>query len=212
MKQSRLDGFSDGIFAIIVTLLAIELHVPIIKLHPTDERLWMELTKLWPAFLSFMLSFALIFTYWRAHHFIASVYAREVDTHLTTINALFFFFVALVPFTSRLLAEYSYLQLPIIIYAINILAIGFSLIWMRNYVLGSGHLSHVNVTKDEKRRGLIRVVVPMVCAVAAIGICFYSTSGAFVLLTFAIIFNLMSRSTRVVNQIIKTAQKEIKTK
>ena len=208
MKSTRLDQLSDGIFAIVLTFLTFDLKIEALPHPAADQALWDALVKISPILLSFVLSFALIFTYWRAHHYIVSIYAKNIDSKLTSINAMFFFFIALIPFTTRLLGEYSDTRLAIILYASNIIMIGISLLWMREYVLSSGHLNHAFVTKFEKRRGAIRIVVPMICAVAAIGVCFYSTWIAFVLLTFAIVFNLLSRSTRTVNWLMVKTKEE----
>src|SRR3990167_10074821 len=102
MKHTRLDELSDGIFAIVMTLLVFELRVLSFFADPTNQELWYEITKLLPSFLSYVLSFALLFTYWRAHHFFISIYAKNVDSVLTNINALFFMLVSLVPFSSGL--------------------------------------------------------------------------------------------------------------
>src|SRR5438045_112664 len=126
MKQSRFDSLSDGIFAIILTLLTFDLKIPRLVGDVTDQKLWEALTALWPLLFSFMFSFSLIFTYCRAHHYIAFVYSRSVDIRLTTINALFFFFVALIPFSTSLLGTYNQTRLAVIIYALNIIAIGIS--------------------------------------------------------------------------------------
>ncbi|MDQ3076966.1 MAG: TMEM175 family protein [bacterium] len=204
MKQLRLETLADGIFAIIITLLTFELRLPSPDLIETEHDLWLSVTELGPIFLSFILSFALLFTYWRAHHYIVSIYAKAVDARLSTINAVFFFFIALIPFSSRLLGEYSDLKLAIALYALNIICIGLSLIWMRKYVLASGYISHMSVKKLEQRRGVIRVMVPMVFALLAIAISFISTKLSFVLLTSAIVFNLMSRTTTFVNWIYES--------
>ena len=79
---------------------------------------------------------------------------------------------------------------------------------MRSYVLVSGNIEHTFVLASEKRRGFIRVVAPMLFAVVAIAVCFYSTWIAFLLLTLAIVFNLLSRSTRFVNWLIKKTMEE----
>lgn len=211
MKPARLDQLSDGIFAIILTLLTFDLKIMPVPGHMGNWDLWFALIKIAPIFLSFVLSFALIFTYWRAHHYIVSIYAKAVDSRLTSINALFFFFVALIPFSTRLIGEYTETKLALIVYSLNIIAIGLSLLWMRHYVLNSGHLQHAFVTKFEKKRGLIRIFVPMICASTAIIVCFYSTWVAFVLLTFAIVFNLLSRSTRFVAWLLDKSKEEILT-
>ncbi len=204
MKQSRLDFLADGIFAILLTVLTLDLKIPEFFGAATEQELWDALTQLGPTFLSFILSFALIFTYWRAHHYIASVYAKNINVRLTSINAVFFFFIALIPFCSRLIAQYSYTRLAIILYAANIICIGLSILWMRNYVLNSGHIEHPRIQKSELRRGLIRTLVPVFCAVGAIGLSFLNTQLAFLLLTVAIVFNLVSRSTKPISWLIDT--------
>ncbi len=209
MKQNRLESFSDGIFAIVLTLLTFDLKMPQLAGVVTEQELQAAILRLGPIFLSFVLSFALIFTYWRAHNYIISVYAKAVDTRLTSINALFFFFIALVPFSARLLGEYSYTQLSIFIYSLNIMCISVSLLWMRNYVLSSGHISHATVHHAEKRRGVIRIIVPMFCAVAATALSFIDTKLSFLLLAFAIVFNLISRSTKFVNWCFESVKEAI---
>ena len=209
MKQSRLDSLSDGIFAIILTLMTFELKIPFMSGVVDDQRLWQAIVHLAPSFLSFVLSFALLFTYWHAHHYIVSVYAKSVNRRLTSINAIFFFFVALIPFSTSLIGNYNQTKLAIIIYALNILAIGIALLWMRSYVLSSGHIEHTFVLSSEKKRGFIRIIAPMVFAVISIVVCFYSTWIAFLLLTLATLFNLFSRSTRLVNWLIKKTKEEI---
>src|SRR3989304_4045482 len=64
--------------------------------------------KHFPVFLSYLLSFSLLFTYWRSHHFIESILAKNIDTRFSNLNAIFFFFIGLVPFSSLLLGRYSY--------------------------------------------------------------------------------------------------------
>ncbi len=204
MNQFRLESLSDGIFAIVLTLLTFDLRVPSLGANATETILWNELSRLSPIFLSFILSFALIFTYWRAHHYIVSVYAKNIDVRMTTINAIFFFFIALIPFAARLLGEYSHMKLAIAIYSLNVICISISLLWMRNHVLTSGHIHHIVVKRGERQRGIIRITVPMVCAIAAIWLSFLSTTLSFFLLTFAIVFNLLSRSTHFVNWIVES--------
>lgn len=208
MKSTRLDQLSDGIFAIVLTFLTFDLKIPTIANPVSDSALWNSLVVIGPILLSFVLSFALVFTYWRAHHYIVSIYAKNIDSKLTSINALFFFFIALIPFTTRLLGEYNETKLAIIIYASNIIFIGLTLLWMREYVFASGNINHAFVTSYEKRRGAIRIIFPVICAIFAIYICFYSTSIAFIVLTLAIVFNLLSRSTRMVNWLMVETKKE----
>lgn len=70
MKQSRLDQLADGIFAIVMTILVFEVRVPDLGASPSDLDIIQALQALTPVFLSYLLSFSLLFTYWRVHHFL----------------------------------------------------------------------------------------------------------------------------------------------
>jgi uncharacterized membrane protein len=209
MKQSRLDNFSDSIFAIILTLLAFELHIPELIGTATEGQILDAVVSLGPTFISFILSFALIFTYWRAHHFIVSIYAKSVDKRLSSINAIFFFFICTLPFSSSLLGGYSYSKTAVFIYGLNIILISLSLIWMRSYVLSSGNIDHARVGASERRRGAIRLVLPLLCAVAAILISFVNTEYSFILFAIAIAFNILPGSTHVAEQVIETVHDQV---
>lgn len=205
MKQVRLDQLSDGIFSIVLTLLAFDLKVPQIAAGMVSgASIWRGILAIGPVFLSFTLSFALLFTYWRAHHYIASVFAKNIDFRMTSINALFFFFIILIPFSASLLGEYSYTRIAIFIYGLNVIFIGLSLLWMRHYVLTAAEIDHELLTDRERRSSLIRTLMPVGCAVIAIAISFYSTKLSFFLFAFAIVFNLVSRSTSFFNWLIES--------
>jgi uncharacterized membrane protein len=198
MKQFRLESLADGIFAIVMTLLVLEIHVPILPPQVSDLALLLALKKSIPLFLSYLLSFSLLFTYWRAHHFIASVYAKNIDTKLTNINALFFFFVALVPFSSNLLGNYGSSQLAIFIFASNIMAIGLSLFWMRNYVTVATTIENEEISSLENAHAYTRILFPVFCAIVAVVISFVSPPLSLFLFTIGILFNLSRRSTRII--------------
>lgn len=208
MKQTRLDQLSDGIFAILITLLAFDLKIPHLPFPATNTELLLALQPIFPIFMSFVLSFAVLFTYWRAHHFIVSVYAKTIDVRLTSINAVFFFFVALIPFSSRLIADYPYTQIAISVYGLNVILIGTSLFWMRHHVLTASSIEHNAPSAEELRRGAVRTLVPVFCSIAAIGFSFYNPTLSLGLFTFAIVFNLFSRTAKYINWIIERFTKE----
>lgn len=203
MNHTRLDQLSDGIFAIVMTILVFEIKVPA-TWGPIDNMgLWSEVKNLLPLFLSYILSFALLFTYWKAHHFFVSIYAKNVDHTLTNINALFFMLISLVPFSAGLLGEYSKNELAVIIFGVHTVLIGLTLYWMRRYVLYSPHIQNPEITKREIRGSTVRTLAPVVFAMIAIPFSFFSIKLAFFLFTLAVIFNLFSYSTRLFESIIK---------
>ncbi len=203
MRHTRLDQLSDGIFAIVMTLLVFEMKVPVIVGPVSNPQLWMHLKVLFPAFLSYLLSFALLFTYWRAHHFFISIYAKNVDAFLTNLNALFFMLVSLVPFSASLLGQYNRNELSIVVFGIHIVLIGLCLFWMRNYVLYSEHIKNPEITPREIHGSTIRTLAPVIFALVAMPLAFYSIKISILLFTLAVLFNLSSLSTRFFQKIFK---------
>jgi len=196
MSHTRLDQLADGIFAIVLTILVFEIKVPIVFGAVGNAELWLQIKQLLPLFLSYVLSFALLFTYWRAHHFFVSIYAKNIDSMLTNINALFFMLVSLVPFSASLLGQFSKNELSIIIFGIHIILIGLSLYWMRSYVLYSEHIKNPEISRREIHGSTVRTLLPVIFALIAMPLAFYSIKFSLTLFTLAVIFNLSSLSTR----------------
>ncbi|MFH1200711.1 MAG: TMEM175 family protein [bacterium] len=203
MNHTRLDQLSDGIFAIVMTILVFDIKVPAVWGPIDNMGLWFEIEKLFPVLLSYVLSFALLFTYWRAHHFFITVYAKNVDSMLTNINALFFMLISLIPFSASILGQYNKNELVVVIFGAHTILIGLTLYWMRRYVLFSEHIKNPEITKREIRGSTIRTLVPVFFALIAIPLCFWSINVSLVLFTLAVIFNLSSYSTRLFENILK---------
>ena len=196
MKQTRLDQLADGIFAIVMTILVFEIRIPEYVGIASEQSLLGSLFNLFPVFLSYLLSFSLLFTYWRSHHFIESILAKNIDTRFSNLNAIFFFFIALVPFSSHFLGKYSYSKTAIIFFALNIILIGISLFRMRQYAINSKTIENASFTKVENEHANMRILFPVCAAVVAIFVTFFSTSLAILLFTIAILFNLLEKSTK----------------
>jgi uncharacterized membrane protein len=206
MKASRLDGLVDGIFAIVMTLLIIEIRVP--EFHePTNNReLWHSLTELAPLFLSYILSFSLLFTYWRAYCYVISN-AKSFNPKLTNYNALFLFFIGLIPFTTHLLGRYNYTQLAILLYGLNIILIGISLFNMKKHIAKYNFQDEIQMTPKSIRHSNIRLLVPVFCSIISIGLSFISTNISMVVFTLLILFCLTQRGADFVDYLIKKREK-----
>lgn len=195
MKQARLDQLADSIFAIVMTILVFEIRIPDLGVV-SEQTLWQALISLSPIFLSYLLSFSLLFTYWRSHHFIESILAKNIDTKFSNLNAVFFFFVGLVPFSSHFLGTYSYSETAIIFFAVNIILIGLSLYRMRQYVINSKTIENATITKTENEHADMHILFPVGASIIAILVSFFSTGLAIFLFTIAILFNLLEKSTK----------------
>ncbi len=134
-QVERFITFSDGVFAIVITIMVFELKVPEI-LKPNDALLWNKLKDMGLKFLGFLISFGIVGHYWSVHHRIYG-YALKYTTALLWINLGFLLTVAVLPFSSALLGDYSshtYMQLPYAVYVLNICLVALMNVWMWVYI------------------------------------------------------------------------------
>jgi uncharacterized membrane protein len=120
--RDRIVNLSDGVFAIAITLLVLDIQVPDIPEKVVSSQLPEALLSLWPKYLGYFLSFVGISAFWLIHHSIFRP-IRSYDRTLLYLNFLFLMVVAFVPFPTALLGEYGDHQLPVAIYAAT-LAVG----------------------------------------------------------------------------------------
>ena len=108
MSKGRLEAFSDGVIAILITIMVLELHVP----EGTD---WAALRELTPIFWSYVLSFIFLGIYWNNHHHLWQV-AKKVDGPILWGNLHLLFWLSLVPFATAWMGENDFAQLPVALY------------------------------------------------------------------------------------------------
>jgi uncharacterized membrane protein len=113
MRTSRLEAFSDGVLAIIITIMVLELKVPH---EPTLQALGGSLS----GFLTYLLSFVYIGIYWSNHHHMFQVVERVNGTVLWG-NLHLLFWLSLLPFTTAWMDETTFSRTPVIVYGINLL-------------------------------------------------------------------------------------------
>lgn len=100
-ETARVEAFSDGVFAIAITLLVLEIHVP----PSGDKRLVAELLKLWPSYLAFLASFMTIGIMWLNHHRLFTL-IKKSDDGLIVINLAVLMGITWIPFPTALVAEH----------------------------------------------------------------------------------------------------------
>lgn len=193
MHKPRLTTLADGIFAIVMTLLVMDIKVPVEPVGiMSDKNLLIEIMALAPVFMSYVLSFAVLATYWMSHHVVLSIFAKNIDKKLTHLNIPFLMTVALVPFSSRLLGTYPSSRIAVIFYALNIIIIAIFLMLMFRYVLRAKTIKNPSATHPREVRFIyVRILVPLICATLAIMLSAASTVYSIYFLVFAVIFNLI---------------------
>ena len=113
MGKGRLEGFSDGVIAIIITIMVLELQVP----HGTDLA---ALRPLIPVFVSYVLSFVYVGIYWNNHHHMLHA-AGKVNGHILWANLHLLFWLSLVPFVTGWMGENHFAALPVALYGVVLL-------------------------------------------------------------------------------------------
>lgn len=113
MSTNRLEAFSDGVLAIVITIMVLELHVP-------DAADWAGLSPLWPVFLSYVLSFVHLGIYWNNHHHMFHVTDR-VTGGMLWANLHLLFWLSLVPFTTAWMGQTRFAPMPTATYGIVML-------------------------------------------------------------------------------------------
>lgn len=134
-ETARIEAFSDAIFAVAITLLVLDIHMPLTaegEFIPDDGALGMALLNQWPVYLAFLTSFATIGIIWINHHRLFT-HIKSSNNTLLALNLLLLFTIVFVPFPTSLLAEYLQpgYHLAAIIYSATffIMAICFNLLW-----------------------------------------------------------------------------------
>lgn len=164
-QVERFITFSDGVFAIVITIMVFELKVPFIS-NPNDHLLWLHLRAMALKFLGFIISFGIVGHYWSVHHRIFG-YAIKYSTGLLWINLAFLFAVAILPFSSALLGDYSSytnMNIPYGVYTLNICLTGLMNCWMWIYISNPERdLLTRKISKARIRLGVYRsLVIPVV--------------------------------------------------
>jgi uncharacterized membrane protein len=193
MTHGRLHALADGIFTIVMTLMVLELKLPALR-TTTNHGLWSALLVQRAIFASYFISFAVLFVYWRAHNFVITLLAKNIDINLLTMNGIFLFLVGLVPFTTQLAGTFNKIPLAVSLYALNIVLIGLSLIGMRVYIERSDNIDNVSRTAAQRRAALIRTALPITFGFIAIPVSFISTAGADVILLIGVGYNFLNNA------------------
>src|SRR5438309_8625213 len=101
----RMAALSDGIFAVAMTLLVLDLHTPVKEAIRTEQDLWHALAAMSPQLITYLMSFLMLGIFWNGQQVQLNCLARA-DRHVTWIHIAFLFAVSIMPFSTRLLSEF----------------------------------------------------------------------------------------------------------
>ncbi|MCW7944600.1 hypothetical protein AAW14_21965 [Streptomyces hygroscopicus] len=173
-ESSRVEAFSDGVFAIAITLLILEIKVPKVGEH---GGLWHALGAQWPSYAAYVVSFLVIGIMWVNHHQLFSYVAR-VDRTLMFLNLLVLMVVAAVPWPTAMLAEYlregeaSHVAAAVYSMVMVVMAFTFQALWW--HLTRTGHLFDSRVDAPAARATRVRFALGSLAYPLTVGLSFVS--------------------------------------
>ncbi|HEY6771174.1 MAG TPA: TMEM175 family protein [Solirubrobacterales bacterium] len=176
VEFARTLTFTDGLFAIAMTLLVVDLAVPTLTDHGSVHELAEQLGDDTSKFTSFFISFAVIGRYWLAHHTYFSALAR-IDRGLIALNLVYLAFIAFLPFPTALLGEYFENPLSIAIYAVNVAIVSGMEVVLFSYAHRHDFLER-KLPRDVYRYGAAMSLAPVVFFLLSIPVAFISSTLA----------------------------------
>ena len=180
LSTNRLAAFSDGVFAVAITLLVLNLQIPQLASSLASRELLPKLFALWPKLLSYMLSFVIVGIYWVAHHNTFH-YIQRSDRNLLWLNILLMMCIVFLPFPTALLGQYPEQQVAIIIYAGTLVITGLVLQSLWWYATSDCRLVDREIDPHLVQRATRRNLTAPLVYLLAIGISFFSVTASLVL-------------------------------
>jgi uncharacterized membrane protein len=160
LDKNRLEAFSDGVIAIIITIMVLEFDVP-------KDSSWIALWKLWPVFISYALSFLFVGLYWSSHHHLFHA-AEKVNNKILWVNLLNLFFLSLTPFATAWMGENSFSSQTVTLYAVVLtLTVVSYLILVHQLRCLHGHDSKFSVTFKGYKKTYITIALNSSAAIIA---------------------------------------------
>jgi uncharacterized membrane protein len=144
MTKNRLEAFSDGVIAIIITIMVLELKTP----HGTSLK---DLEPLWPVFLSYVLSFIMIGIYWGNHHHLLHT-VSHVNSRMIWANLHLLFWLSLVPFATAWMGENQFKPVTVAVYAalLNLCGIAYTILLK---IIEYSHPNHEALLAPLRKQG-----------------------------------------------------------
>jgi uncharacterized membrane protein len=173
--KNRIEALSDGIFAIVMTLLILEIHVPNLPSTAANVEVAPALIALWPKFATYLVTFLSLGVFWVSHHMMYHV-IRRADRVLLWLNIFFFMFVAVLPFSTSVLNAFPQAFIAPFLFGLNLAIIGWILFLQWSYADSRPGVLATFASPEYRSAVRFRMlVVPVVTTLTAF-ICFWSVA------------------------------------
>jgi uncharacterized membrane protein len=189
MTKHRVEAFSDGVFAISITLLVLNIRIPGAEVHD-NAQLIRALRDALPNVLTFVFSFLVIGVFWVAHHRIFN-FVKEVNHVILWSNIGYLLTVALMPFPAAILAQHPFLPAAIMLYCLLLFLCASQHLIFLLYMRGHPEIAEKSFTKARFRQFLYLAIVGPVCYIGAAFLSLVNPIISFCLILLALIFYII---------------------
>ena len=173
LGKNRIEALSDGIFAVAMTLLVFEFHVPALPHTASNILVAPALLHLWPKFVTYAVSFLSLGVFWIGHHNMYHA-VRRADRVLLGLSILFFMFVAFLPFSTSVLNAFMETQVGLLFFGANLTIIGWLLFLQWAYATTQPGMMAEFVTPEHRSRVRFRFLLYPVVVTLTMLLCFWS--------------------------------------
>lgn len=161
MSKGRLEAFSDGVLAIIITIMVLELR-------PPEGTGLDDLGPLWPHFLAYLLSFANVGIYWNNHHHLLQA-ARTIDARVLWGNLLLLFCLSLIPFGTAWMGEHEFAAIPVATYGVVLVSAACAyFVLLHALIAAPGQTPALAEAVGRDAKGLLSIVAYLVATPLAL--------------------------------------------
>ncbi len=169
LSAARVEALSDGVFAIVMTLLILDVKIPQLGHLPDEDQLNAAILALWPQAVCYVMGFITSGALWIAHRG-QFHYVHRTDRTLLWLNILFLMVVSSIPFFTGLLGQYPGRAVPTALYGINMVVAVLMLLVHWRYACRHRHLLSASVTEDVVRKQTRRILVGPVVYLLALAL------------------------------------------
>jgi len=196
LSKNRIEALCDGIFAIAMTLMILDLKTPEnIPFNLAKDELPKVLLNLLPSVEAYAISFLILGIFWMRHQ-IQFKYIQYTDRTILSINIIFLLFIGFVPFSVGIMMRYPDLFLSFIIYDLNLLIIALIMLWQWFYISKTKKILVEDVDDKMIRRFGLITLVPVTIFILSFLVSFISVRGALMLIYLDPLFFAIYRSVK----------------
>jgi len=177
--------FSDGVIAIIITIMVLELKVP-------HEATWDALLKLWPVFISYIVSFTMLGIYWGNHHHLIHT-IKEVRGSILWANLHLLFWLSLIPFATGWMGENHFEKKTVAVYALleNLCGVAYYILLMVMKACNRNNEALLELLRKQSKKGSISCIIYTIAMIAAL---YNALAGGILILLVAIMWLIPDRN------------------